>query len=692
MAALPLPLNVTTAYRGMGQPAAAQQQQPQLDGDDPFADLMPGANLSASTSAQGQSTDDNPFGDLMPAQAAASKPTASPLYDMTRSLGTGIRTGLEDIVGLPGNIDRLGSHGVKWVADKLGLPHGTGDSGIGSDDVHAATTKVIGEGYEPESTAGQYARTAGEFLPGSVMGAGKTLTNAIKFGLIPSVTSETAGQLTEGTKAEPWARFFGGLTGGIGASSLFGSAVPKTAAQTSRQAIAEATKNQKVHLPEAAMPDVAHQGYVAGKLGQVPILGDALRKSAERTSSEMGARMDDLAQGLGQTDRPMAAHGAKDALVEFQESTSRDLLKNAYDAVDVHITDPKKLTPMANLRNTMDDIRAAQAESTGTASNSVLDKLSEAYKRKGLTYKGAKELRTEVGDLLSGKITPEAGTSQPALKLAYGALTDDLKAAIHNAGGQPAKDAWSRANDLAVHVKTQRDEIAKIIGVKGDANPDAVVNRMLELASDAKSSSNLGRLRQVRSAIRQTGNPDVLDNVGASIIARMGRDPSTRTVDPTRFSPERFLTSYGKLSHDGRQALFGQTHTAHLDELALIADRHRELMRRGNPSGTGGVVTGTALLTGLYTAPISTLTTIATGKIAANILARPAKLEKFVNWARARNAVVEGAGTTGVQTLTRATHELAKVISEENGKKPETIAMQLISGEPEEGEGDDNGR
>ena len=589
--------------------------------DDPFADLLPGAQRPAASAAP---ADDNPFADLMPgAQPAANSSgqannsafakmikggkQASPLYDVMRSAGTGLRSGVEGIIGLPGDIEQAGGYGVRWLADQAtqamggeARPDYVSGSGnaldIGSGAVNRATSKVVGPSYKPETTAGKYARTAGEFLPGSLAGPGGLARKAITFGLIPAAASETAGQATEGTAAEPWARVIGGLGGGLTASALFAPRIAPTATQTARQEIADAARRQRVHLPEAAMPDNPTQTWVAGKLGQVPFLGRPLQASAERTASTMGRRAEQIAAQTGDPDYASAAHRSRDALNDWQTDASKTLLEQRYARVDARITDPDRTTPLSSTRAVLRDILDEQDLSTSTASNSAMDLVREATGRRGgLTYEGLRQLRTDIGARLSGKITPEPGTSQPALKRLYGALTDDLEAAVSNSGGQPAVRAWQQANAAAAEVALIRENVAKIVGIKGDASSHAVLNRITKLAGTS-NSANIERLGRVMEAIWRT-DPDALDDIGAAIIGRLGRDP---TQPAAFFSPERYLTGYSKLSPEGRQAIFGGATTQHLDDLARVSQRHRELMRKGNPSGTGGVVVGTGLLTGLF--------------------------------------------------------------------------------------------
>lgn len=63
----------------------------------------------------------------------------------------------------------------------------------------------------PETTSAQYARTVGEFLPGTALFGGLSPANLAKFGVAPALASEAAGQATEGTSLEPFARIAGAV-------------------------------------------------------------------------------------------------------------------------------------------------------------------------------------------------------------------------------------------------------------------------------------------------------------------------------------------------------------------------------------------------------------------------------------------------------------------------------------------------
>jgi hypothetical protein len=167
------------------------------------------------------------------------KPAAeapSVVGDVVQSAGAGIIRGAASLPDLPQTVLGLAEAGIGYLTDKVakgaralagkaplpedeaaearaavkgGLPSPSelpmpGQTAIGA--LEAATGKL----YEPQTTVGEYARTVAEFLPGG----GKSIATAARNALLPAVASETAGQLSEGTAAEPVARLVGGVAGG----------------------------------------------------------------------------------------------------------------------------------------------------------------------------------------------------------------------------------------------------------------------------------------------------------------------------------------------------------------------------------------------------------------------------------------------------------------------------------------------
>ncbi len=83
-----------------------------------------------------------------------------------------------------------------------------------SSQLRNAVESYTGPFYQPKTIVGDYAKTVGEFVPGALlMPEGSLATNALRYGVLPALSSETAGQFTKGTAAEPWARAVGGIVG-----------------------------------------------------------------------------------------------------------------------------------------------------------------------------------------------------------------------------------------------------------------------------------------------------------------------------------------------------------------------------------------------------------------------------------------------------------------------------------------------
>lgn len=153
--------------------------------------------------------------------------------DAAKSLGTGIEQGAIGLAGMPADIGRyLGNatmNGIEWA---MGVPADQraknreatakmADVGMFTPPTSESLTKTVegiqGPLYKPQTVTGQYANTIGQFIPGAVAGPGG-LARKAALSVIPAVASEGAGQLTEGTALEPYARMAGALAGGVAAA------------------------------------------------------------------------------------------------------------------------------------------------------------------------------------------------------------------------------------------------------------------------------------------------------------------------------------------------------------------------------------------------------------------------------------------------------------------------------------------
>ena len=217
--------------------------------------------------------------------------------DAVKSLGSGVAKGAAALVGAPSDISEFGAQGIDWLTRKVGEQLGIDiqarnpqEPKFGSKDVEAAITRVVGELHKPQTRVGEYAQTIGEFAPG-VFGPGGAVAKLAQV-IIPALASETAGQVTKGTVAEPFARFGGAIAGG-GLTALLSR--PGTATRALKSQLPEGITAQHVDQAEALINSAKGQGIdlawpealsqVAGR----PVLTNTMRhlEASPQTEAQM---------------------------------------------------------------------------------------------------------------------------------------------------------------------------------------------------------------------------------------------------------------------------------------------------------------------------------------------------------------------------------------------------------------------
>lgn len=159
----------------------------------------------------------------------------SVMGDVAKATGSGLVTGTESLLGMPGDAMDLARAGGTWLGNKARMiagkppiegqaPDPLGLSSIpGTPEIAKANEALTGfTPYQPKTTAGEFANTAASFVPGAVAlgGAGGVASKALKYGVAPGIASEAAGQATEGTAWEPIARTGAAIATGVGMNAL----------------------------------------------------------------------------------------------------------------------------------------------------------------------------------------------------------------------------------------------------------------------------------------------------------------------------------------------------------------------------------------------------------------------------------------------------------------------------------------
>lgn len=228
---------------------------------------------------------------LSAAGQAPTKPQIGVGEDVARSVGSGLSTGTIGLAGLPGDAQMLMQGAGNWIGNKAreltGKPALTQEQQDAlnaetrlplptSPDVQGAVTAATGfTPYEPQTTAGQYARTAAEFVPGAAaMGIGGGIKGAVssglKYGVAPGLASEAAGQAALkhlGPDYEAYARIMGALAGG-GAASLGRSLITPNPVSPERAKMVKILQREGVsELTPGQMSGKRSMRYTESELG-----------------------------------------------------------------------------------------------------------------------------------------------------------------------------------------------------------------------------------------------------------------------------------------------------------------------------------------------------------------------------------------------------------------------------------------
>jgi hypothetical protein len=450
------------------------------------------------------------------------------------------------------------------------------------------------------------------------------------------------------------------LTGNAAGAPTARAALSAAPAVGPGQQVAQAAQRIGVEVPRAVTTDSMAVQRTASGVRNIPLAGDPLVKGAEKAITQLGDKATEVAQGYGGGTVAGAGDAAKGAITQYITGTTAARADKLYQAVD-NLIDPAVKTELSATQGAVAEIgkgRTAAALPPGKATEAVL----EALRRPGgLTYDGIKTLRTNMGEMLKGGILPE-GMSQSELKSIYGALSQDLKTSVRAAGGAKAEAAFERANRYYSLVSDRRAQLAKIVGVDGNAPAEQVFDRLLAKASSS-GRADAATLAQARKAI---GAED-WNEFASGAVARLGRDPAAVTGPEalnavSDFSPQRFLTGYGKLSEAGKNILFrsggkGDLATA-LDDIAKVSSRFKEMQKFANPSGTAQNVGFAAMGAAVMAEPLTTITSVIGGRALAAALAKPSTASSVAQWSANYEKLVRNPTTPRLAALQLSTRNL----------------------------------
>lgn len=458
--------------------------------------------------------------------------------------------------------------------------------------------------------------------------------------------TDAAGNITpdaigEGLNAALW------MSPASPASRLAGATKTVTRPKPEGVQVAEAAQRLGVDMPRAATTDRVAIQQIGKTLTNVPVGGTPLRKASEQAISQLDDAALRVQQGYGSGSVASAGSAAREGITTHAKEVIPGKVGTRYDAVDKLVT-PNVVTPLSETARVAGDI-LARRENAKIAGNSAAVRLvRRAIEEKdGLNYEGIKNLRTAIGEFVDDPAKIAAsGMSAKEIRSIYGALTDDLRNAVQRSGGDEALAAFEKANTFAAKKFAERSDLQKILGKQ---TSDEGLFSKIEAMAGSTSRADQSGLMKVRGAVGK----EAWDEISSAVISKMGRDADGK------FSPDRFLTSYGKMSKTGKHMLFRTTGkndlAASLDDLATVSRRFKQLNQFANPSGTAqSALTGAGAYAAVA-APMTTLGTIAGSRVVSSVLSKPVSARKLANWAKAyEQAVVNPSVKTSALLKARA--------------------------------------
>src|SRR6202789_4451871 len=318
---------------------------------DPVGSLAPGGG-----SGGGDWWKDDPV--VKSAPAARSATTAG---DVGRSINSGLNRGADALLGRPGDA----WNGLRYLANKaLGYDDPINDVLPTSESLRKRREGNVGPDYQPETTPGKYAQTIGEFVPGAALAPEEGLGKAIgKYGVVPGAASEAAGQATEGTPLEPYARTAAAVAGGLA------PAAAARAGQAGRSFLEPFTEEGRQNVAARGLrgaftdPRKAQIDLEAAKATQQPGagMGEIVPGSRPTTGQLTGD------QGALQLERSLANEN-RTAFHENQYGTGADQQNAARSAALGGIQSTGAPTDVADaIRKGLSDIEAQQDQAVQDA-------------------------------------------------------------------------------------------------------------------------------------------------------------------------------------------------------------------------------------------------------------------------------------------------------------------------------------
>lgn len=378
------------------------------------------------------------------------------LGQLIRGGGAAVARGLADVPALPANIAQLGAAGVeKMIGMEEPSMVSRGLAALPDTREMLAAVPVIGpeSRYVAPGTAGEFVSTVGEFAGGAggLGGAGQML----RYGAVPGLASEAAGQATEGTALEPYARAGAALAAPIAAGAAQ-KALQKVVSPMAGQ-ISPARKDAVDVLRREGIEPTAGQ-IVGGTAAENQLYREAAT-AAGRAKSEQA--MADFTAAAMKRIGSTATRATPDAL---EEAATR--IGGVFDDVVSGVRALPDANDLTAMSNSLATYRQLAPKSTAAPIFSNINKELVSAFRTGNDI-AADTLKTWRSTLSKLTTSADAATRETAIS-AVEAIDDIIAKALTSAGKPDAIQKLGEArnqyrNLLAIERAASRADVEGVL-------------------------------------------------------------------------------------------------------------------------------------------------------------------------------------------------------------------------------------
>jgi len=416
--------------------------------------------------------------------------------DVGKSAGAGVLRGAASLADLPGDITQLVSAGSKYATG-----YATPTIDLNAREAMSDLTGGFSE-RKPETTAGRYAGTVGEFVPGAVGAAltgggsyGAQALNAAKGAILPGIASEALGQAVEGSSSpwmEPAARMAGAMLGGWASNKLENVArgVISPTGGAGADDLANAARLRELGVPVSAGQATKGQGIIGAeadtKLGQ----------------QMFGAAPDSVqAQAFTAASLRHLGTDAKLATPEAMETARRGItqgLENSVSGVTVQPT----LSTIQNVSNAAKYFEDMAPKDAPGIFNSIIGRMSSGQP---IPAEHLVAWRSNLGELLSSDNAGIRGTAFKLRETIDDAIENSLKAM-----GEPQRfEQWKAYRNQYRNYLAIKDalKVSQQTGVNGIITPKQLMDALARQSKDEIVTGRRGDIGELAGLGLKTIKP-----------------------------------------------------------------------------------------------------------------------------------------------------------------------------------------